>query len=212
MIFRISQIALCFGLLGIGLSAVAEEVGQAADWAARRAQIQVMRDRADSIRTESELVYVQQERRCYEDVLVNRCREAARRADVAERQRARQLEIDAKQQELAVRREEKAQRERDDAVAAPERIFNTRQRIQETEGKRNQQDLDRESLTERKVREAEDGSARVAREDKARAERQVDHQRRLQEKIEKSQKNAERVDKKNREEAQRRAASLVQPE
>lgn len=188
---------ICPLLLGINL-AFPQEAGQIADWEGRRVQAQALKERAAAIRTEADTAYKQEDRRCYDEVLTNRCLEAARRSKVNAYQSARQLDIDARRIELAVKHEEKAQREADARAKEPERTMQTRQRIQDAEDRHTAQRQHKESSVERKTREAERNTERLHKQAIERADRRREHEQRMQDKAEKARRKAERDAQKSR--------------
>lgn len=199
----------CFLLLAA--PSFAGESGRSADGERRRGEVEVMQQRAAALRTEADSAYSQEERRCYNEVLTNKCREQARQAKVAVYQKARQLDMDARRTELDIRREEKALKDQSRQGQASEKELTIQRRVQDIEQDREQQQRQRADNELRKAREASERAATMDRQDAARRQRLSQREQRLRDKAEKQAKNAEWGKRRVTEETERKAQARTQP-
>lgn len=199
----IGSILIVFSLhLGLGISPVIALESQGVTPSQRP---ELLRLDAEAIRAEADRVYAAEERRCFSEILVNRCREGARKILVGEQQRARQLDIQARNLELAARRAQKQTRDAQAPQLASDKSKQAEAQRQETAVIRDQQTRHRLLTRQRKQHEAMEGADRQVQSEAAQGERERNRQKRQEEKAEKARQREEKAAK-QAEEAKRKAA------
>lgn len=177
-------IALLLGL--VALPAVRAETppdpAREAEWAARLQQAGELRREGEARKAAAEQRYAEDEAACFKTLLVNRCRDEAKRRRIPEVNEARRLETEGKLKEQEVHKEQFADREARHQADAPQREADQRQHGAEAAARERETAARIDSRQRDKAQKAAEGAKRRAEREAASAKKQSDHAARVAEK------------------------------
>ena len=190
MEYRSAALAALLTLAGSTLCAAEGADVQRDSWDTRLERAAALQTEGKARRDAADRLYAEEDKACYSKILVNRCRDEARKRHVSEHREGKRLESEGKAIELQVKKEQREAGERQAEREAPIQAAEREARAAERAADQARQDADRAAQAEEKARKAEEGARRRAEQDAKIREKQAAHAARQAEARQKAAENA----------------------
>lgn len=169
-----------------GLNAPYATEAQLKDWAERRAAAGALQEEAQRLKAEANKIYLEEEKACYKKFLVNQCRAEAREREIKLQIEARAIDVDGKNQQRQVLREEMEAKDAYRLQTAQARQADAMAREAGTSEEKARLQKQVNANAPDKLIEAEERARKRIQEEADHRQRVADHERKVAEKLEKA--------------------------
>lgn len=187
----LSVVAGLIALWALPLAVLAAEVvaspEQQAAWQQRQDKADALQAEGKARQAEADRLYQQESEACPKKLLVTDCLNQARKAHLVTTRQARQLELEGKNMAREVKAEQVAERQRQQAAAAPQRAAELQARQAATTAARQAAEDKAAATRADKAEKAIEGERRKAAAAEKQRRKQAEHQARVAAKMEKAE-------------------------
>lgn len=190
MEYRSAALAALLTLAGSTLYAAEGADVQRDSWETRLERAAALQTEGKARRDAADRLYAEEDKACYSKILVNRCRDEARKRHVSENREGKRLESEGKAIELQVKKEQREAGERQAEREAPLKAADRAARGADYAAEQQRTEAERAAHQADKAQRAEEGVRRRAEQDAKIREKQAAHAARQAEARQKAAENA----------------------